>query len=371
MVITRFFKKCSTELKYRVFYIIIFKNEKRVVTIIQYPHLKERATIGITAPSSGVEEKAHPLLRAACKRLEEKGYRTVTGETAWMQNKAKSAPAQKRANELNEMMLDENINLIIPPWGGELLIEILEYIDFEKWKPKWILGYSDLSVLLLAVTLKTGIATAHGTNLVDLRGKYSDDTTAMWESVLATREGDSILQQASTYYQKTWEYNREFPEVFNLTEKTEWKIVGQATNVKLEGRFLGGCIDVIRHLIGTPFGDVCDFQQRFLDNEPIIWYLENCELNTTDIRRTLVQMKLAGWFNNCFGILFGRSEANTPIEDYHIEDVYKELSEELSVPIVYDIDCGHQPPQITFINGAYGKVHVASGKGTVWQQFRP
>jgi len=49
------------------------------------------------------------------------------------------------------------------------IFEILEYIDFDAMPDKWILGYSDISLLLLAVTLTTGIATAHGTNLVDLR----------------------------------------------------------------------------------------------------------------------------------------------------------------------------------------------------------
>lgn len=84
------------------------------------------------------------------------------------------------------MMSANHINIIIPPWGGELLIEILDKIDFEQIKNKWVVGYSDISALLLAITLKTGIATAHGTNLVDLRGEYSDDTTAMWQAVLST-----------------------------------------------------------------------------------------------------------------------------------------------------------------------------------------
>lgn len=100
------------------------------------------------------------------------------------------------------MMQDENIQMILPPWGGELLIEILDSVDFDALQPKWIVGYSDISTLLLAVTLKTGIATAHGTNLIDLRGNYSDKTTAMWKSVLETGKGESILQHSSEKYQK-------------------------------------------------------------------------------------------------------------------------------------------------------------------------
>lgn len=67
--------------------------------------------------------------------------------------------------------------------------------------------------------------------------------------------------------------------------------------------------------------------------------------------------------------MFGRSSANTPVTNYKVEDVYQELSEELQIPIIYDIDCGHVPPQITFINGAYAKVDVDNGKGNVFQTF--
>ncbi|MFP3381535.1 LD-carboxypeptidase, partial [Bacillus sp. SIMBA_069] len=80
---------------------------------------------------------------------------------------------------------------------GELLIELLEHIDFAKLGNKWVLGYSDTSLLLLVVTLQRGIATAHGTNLIDLRGEFSDATTAMWEKVLSTEVGSYIVQHSS------------------------------------------------------------------------------------------------------------------------------------------------------------------------------
>jgi len=338
--------------------------------MIRYPLMEKGATIGVTAPSSGVKEELHGLLTLAGNRMEERGFHVMFGKTVWTQKKAKSSPAQIRAAEFTEMMRDENVQLIIPPWGGELLIEILEYIDFENLPNKWILGYSDTSVLLLAITLHTGMATAHGTNFIDLRGENTDETTAMWRTVLSTKAGDSVLQHSSPYYQKEWRHADPSPCVFHLTEPTCWKVISDET-VTIQGRLLGGCIDVIRHLIGTPFGNVRHFQQTHLQNEPILWYLENCELSTADLRRSLVQMKLAGWFEHCTGILFGRSNANHPIDQYTAEDVYKDLFEELQIPIIYDIDCGHMPPQITFINGAFAEVEVSVGKGTVRQYFRP
>ncbi len=336
--------------------------------MIKYPFLEDGATIGVTAPSSGIPSELHDLLKSACTRLEKEGYKVFCGETAWTQDKAKSASAKKRAEEFNYMMTNDEIQIIIPPWGGELLIETLEFINFETIPTKWVLGYSDISLLLLALTLKTGIATAHGTNLIDLRGEYVDDTTAMWQSVLSLKKGESILQHSSDQYQKEWDFDKPSPYVFHFTEKTYWKTT-QEKGAKIQGRLLGGCIDTIRHLIGTEFGNIHTFNKTFIKGESIIWFFENCDLSTTDLRRTLVQMRLAGWFTNCSGIMFGRSNAEISVENYTVEDVYRELSKELEMPIIYDIDCGHLPPQITLINGAFAEVQTNNGKGTILQHF--
>lgn len=337
--------------------------------MITYPSFVENGTIGVTAPSSGVPEALHSMFRSACSRLVEKGFAIECGDTVWTQFKAKSSPAKVRAAEFNEMMQRQEISMVIPPWGGELLIEILEHLDFEHMQEKWILGYSDVSSLLLAVTLKTGIATAHGPNLVDLRGEEWDETTAGWERVLRTKAGETVLQSSSIMFQDKWQYGNPTKHVFHLTETTSWKTIHH-DKVKIEGRLLGGCIDIIMHLAGTPYGDVKRFRERYIQNGPVIWYLENAEMNTTAVRRALIQMKLAGWFDGCAGVMFGRSPANEPVNEYLIEDVYGELSEELGVPVIYDIDCGHKPPQITLINGAYAEVEAAEGKGTVKQHFK-
>ncbi|WP_409270062.1 S66 family peptidase [Neobacillus sp. SCS-31] len=337
--------------------------------MITYPFLQKDTTIGVTAPSSGVPEELHDIVKQAVKRLEAKGYKLVVGETVWTDDKTRSAPATKRAEEFTAMIENDEIGAIIPPWGGELLIEMLEHIDFHSLKNKWVLGYSDTSALLLAITLKTGIATAHGTNLVDLRGEYSDPVTAMWEIVLSTKPGETVEQTSSEKFQLEWQHGDPAPCVFHLTEPTVWKSVSYG-KIKMNGRLLGGCIDIIRHLVGTPFGNIRSFRESHIPGEPIIWYFENCNMKTTDLRRSLMQMKLAGWFEGCSGILFGRSPANEPVDNYTIEDVYQDLHQELGVPVVYDIDCGHMPPQLTLINGAYAEVVYEDGKGTVKQTFK-
>ncbi|OIK14908.1 S66 peptidase family protein [Bacillus sp. MUM 13] len=336
--------------------------------MITYPTLKNKGVIGITAPSSGISQDLHKMFQQSVRRLEEQGYNVICGDTVWTQEKAKSASALKRASEFNSMMMDNGIDMIFPPWGGELLIEILEHVNFDQMKKKWILGYSDTSALLLATTLSTGIATAHGTNSADLRGQIWDDTTAMWEKVLALAPGESITQFSSEKYQKAWQHENPTKCVFHLEEETLWKTTPNK-KAEAEGRLLGGCIDIIRHLVGTPFGNVANFRKKYTNTEPLLWYFENCSLSATDLRRSLVQMKLAGWFNDCSAILFGRSAANASVDNYTAKDVYYDLSRELDIPIVYDIDCGHMPPQLTFINGAYARIESESGKGKLVQHF--
>ncbi|MDM5297054.1 LD-carboxypeptidase [Bacillus pumilus] len=338
--------------------------------MIQYPLLQKGQTIGVTAPSSGVQPSLHEMFQLSCEQMKKRGYKVTCGDTVWQQEKAKSASAIVRAKELQDMMTRDDIDHIIPPWGGQLLIEVLEHLDFSTMRKKWILGYSDTSVLLLAFTIKTGIATAHGANFVDLRGEEPDQTTAMWENVLSTLPAADMIQYSSSKYQREWQHDQPSKQVFHLTEPTIWRSIPEQ-EMTVKGRLLGGCIDVIRHLAGTPFGDVRGFQDTFIKGDPILWYFENCALNAASMKRSLVQLKLAGWFDHCSGIMFGRSAVDVPVEGYEYTDIYEELSQELQIPILYDIDCGHVPPQMTLINGAHAEVQMQQGKAVLTQTFLP
>jgi muramoyltetrapeptide carboxypeptidase LdcA involved in peptidoglycan recycling len=101
----------------------------------------------------------------------------------------------------------------------------------------------------------------------------------------------------------------------------------------------------------------------------IIWYFESCEMNTTDIYRTLWQMKMNHWFEDCQGFIFGRSKGLSPIENFTLEDALRSGLEDLNVPVVYDVDLGHLPPHLTFINGAYAACSVKEGKGIIKQKL--
>ena len=88
-----------------------------------------------------------------------------------------SAPAAQRAEELTRMLTDSGIRAVVPPWGRELAVELLPHLDMEaiaSADPTWVVGYSDISTLLLPPTAMTGIATLHGQNLMETPYRVPD-----------------------------------------------------------------------------------------------------------------------------------------------------------------------------------------------------
>jgi len=340
----------------------------------EYPKpLKKGDTIGVTAPSSGATGVFSHKLDNAIKKFKELGYEVIETESVRINNdKLVSAPPQVRANEFTKIYLNKKVKAIIPPWGGEFLMEILPYIDFKKLrevKPKWVLGFSDISTLLFTLTLNLNIATAHGPNFLDFGNNPVDDSVLEVLKILKKEKGTSFLQESLEYYQKDWSEVTEdtFPP-YNLTEEVDWKVLGEEDEANFSGRLIGGNLDVICKLIGTPYDKVKEFINKYQD-DGIIWYFENCEMDSTDVRRTLWQMKMNGWFENCNGLLYGRVAGYETLKGYTYVNALTPLKEELNIPIIYDVDLGHKPPQLTFINGAYAEIDITKENEKVLQKL--
>ncbi|OPA76184.1 LD-carboxypeptidase [Paenibacillus selenitireducens] len=341
---------------------------------IQYPKaLQPGDVIGITAPSSGVEPSLHSMLHEARQSMERAGFHVVEGETIWKNFKCVSAPRTQRAEELQQFLVRPDIHAIIPPWGGEFLMDILPLLDWEMLKeqqPKWVLGYSDISTFTLVYTLLTGHATAHGPNYIDLRSNPLDETSARWLDVLRTEPHQTVEQQTSTFYQSAW--NFDLPGL-QLDTPTKWKILGQEQNptaeAKVSGRLLGGCLDTLSILVGTRYAPVAEFSEKYCHDSGILWYLESCDFDAAGMYRSLWQMKECGWFEHAKGILFGRPNNYRDTGDFGMQDALHAVFDELGIPVIYDIDCGHVPPQMTFVNGAYADVFAASGHGQMRMSF--
>lgn len=340
---------------------------------IQYPTLKTPLTIGVTAPSSGVEQHLHLLITEAEKQLIQRGMKVIIGNTTWTQLKGRSTTKEKRVSELMDYLLDERIDVVMPPWGGSFLMELLPLIDWDELKkagPKWILGYSDISTLSFVYTTMTGYASAHGVNFTELSAPQWDELSSKWIDVITCKTGHTITQSSSHYFQSSWEQVYKNPATgFYFDSETEWKVLNQERSNRMTGRLIGGCLNTLQILIGTPFDYVQSFINEYCSEEGTIWYLESVGMDAAKIYRALWQLKYNGWFNKCNGVLIGRAGLYENLGDFTLVDALGDIFDEMGIPVFYEVDIGHVPPQLILVNGAVGEVIVEEGRGTLKMQF--
>lgn len=109
--------------------------------------IKKGSTIGIIAPSFGLFDEVHlNKYNSAKDFFLKEDYKIVEANSIYTENFLNETKAEIRAKEFMDMYLDPDIDILLSVCGGELLMELLEYIDFDlikKSKPKYILGYSD------------------------------------------------------------------------------------------------------------------------------------------------------------------------------------------------------------------------------------
>ena len=339
---------------------------------ISYPNpLQPGDLIGVTSPSSGVEAHNMGRLEFAVGLLRKRGFEVEVG--ACMDgSRHTSATAAVRAEELMRMLLDPRIRAVVPPWGGETAIDLIPYLDFEaiaEAEPTWFVGYSDISTLLMPVTLRSGLATLHGSNLMDT--PYAVPAPLLsWLDVASLPSGSSFRQSSPNVHRvNDWDDWAENPEV----AEHEWN--GEGTWVRLDtasdpvdvtGRLLGGCIETLANLAGSPYLD--ESRLRSATGDSLIVYIEASSMGATTICRHLHGMRLAGFFEHANAILVGRTGAPDSPTLTQSEAVLDALGV-LGIPIIGNVECGHVPPQLPIVNGAVGRLVFGSGEQFLEQQL--
>lgn len=334
--------------------------------------LRKGDLIGVTATSGGISKEKDILkIENAIKNLDALGYKVIETPNVRMEEKKfVSSSGEERAKEFFELYSNDEIKYIVAASGGEFLMEMLPYLDrysLKEKKPKWVQGFSDTSLLLFYLTTKYNIATVHGTNF----GGYGRKEIhfSYMNSIKAISSNDDFLQESYEMYEATpiyWQEGMEF-ELPRPDTKVIYKNLYGEDAVSFSGRLIGGCADVLRTIIGTPYDYVKTFCSGFKSG--MIWYLENCEMSVADFYRTLWQMREAGWFKNANGILIGRTRANESMKDFSYEDVLHFAFDGLNVPVIYDVDFGHVELQWTMINGAFAEFEYANEKGKLNTKF--
>ena len=330
-----------------------------------YPKfLTKGNTIGVPAPSDGAYDELHINKQKNAKlKMEQLGYKIIQSKNIYTSKMARSATAKERAEELNSMFEDKNIDFIICAAGGEFLVECLPYVDFTAIKnnPKFVQGFSDPTGLLFQITTRFDIATIYGMNFGDYGiENYSRDITDNLQIIT----GNLIEQENYEMFENERKEKVTGLEGYNYTDKVEWKTLDNKP-VSLNGRIIGGCLDLITELSGTKYDGVTSFVEKY-KNDGIIWYFDNCDLSKEELIRTLWKFNELEYFKYCKGIIFGRCGNDNTYLGYTMEQALKDsVISELNIPIIYDADISHKGPSMTIINGAIATINFESGKGNI------
>lgn len=320
----------------------------------------------MTSPSAGVEAVEAVRIDFSVQWLREAGFDVVVGDS--MDGAGiTSGPAAERAAELTAMLCDPTIRCVIPPWGGETAIDLVDLLDWDALaacEPTWLVGYSDLSTILLPITTRLGWATLHGDNLADTPYAAPDGLLSWLDIASGTgphRQRDSGL------IADWWHFAEN-------TQATQWKSVRAgrwtlhgADSVNVSGRLIGGCVETMCNIAGTPYGDVGAFGRQHA-KDGLIVYLEAAGDEAATICRNLHGLRLAGWFEHAHAILIGRTNAPDHPGLTQQEAVIDALGR-LGLPIVFDLEIGHVPPHLPLVNGALATLTVDGDTREIVQQL--
>lgn len=328
---------------------------------MRYPKfLQKDGTIGFVAPSFGCNiEPYRSSFQNALDRFKELGYGLDLGPNCFEGKGIGISNTPKEcAKELMEYYASEKNNVLMSCGGGELMCEVLSYMDFEalsKEEPKWYMGYSDNTNFTFLSTTLMDTAAIYGPCAPAFGMEpWHESLSDAWK--LLCGEKDTVT--GYELWEKEGGKDEEHPLLpYNVTEPTIIRRFPDE-DVSFSGRLIGGCMDCLVNLTGTRFDKVKEFTEKYKE-DGFIWFLESCELNVMSIRRAIWQMKEAGWFSHVKGFLIGR-----PLcfgEEMFGCDQYQAVTDllgEYQVPIIMDTDIGHLAPMMPIVSGSTADVKV-------------
>ena len=344
-----------------------------------YPDfLHTKDTIGFIAPSFGCSfNPYHACLNQTIKRFKEMGYNTWVGPNCYLsEGIGISNKPSECAAELMDAYTSGKCDFLMAVAGGELMCEILEYIDFNslrKVKPKWYMGFSDNTNFGFLSTTILNVASIYSPNAcVFAMNKWHPAVNDLYDLITGKKlsfvgysgwEKESLKSESNPYAS------------YNITQQSIIKVysdnsIGNFKPVSFTGRLTGGCLDCLANLVGTKYDRVEEYATRYADSG-IVWFLEACDLNVMDIRRALWQLDNAGWFRHSKGFIIGRPyNFNQPMMGLDQYSAVTGILGKYNVPIIMDADIGHIAPSIPLINGSIATIKVQDRNYSITMELK-
>ena len=303
--------------------------------------LKDHLTIGVFSSSSPISATVPVRYNRGKEYLTAKGIHVIDGNLFGKQDYYRSGSIKERAEEFNQLLYNDDVQILMAAIGGNNTNSILPYIDYEylKHHPKIIIGYSDTTALLLGIYAKTGLVTFYGPALASSFGEFPpfvDMTFDNFKSVIF----DGIKVPYEYKMPSVWT-----DEFINWSQQNRGKEKYANSWVSVihgicRGRLIGGNLNTMEGFFGT------EYMPEIKEGD--ILFIEDSLKDACTIERTFSMLKLAGVFDRISGIILGKHEKfddnGTGRKPY---EILLEVLDDCQIPFLAEFDCCHTHPMFT------------------------
>jgi len=274
--------------------------------LLKPPQLKQGEGIGVIAPAGPVTRSE---IQPGIKLLNSSGYNVVSGPHLYHKKGYVAGEDEERLEDLHSMFINNKVKAIICARGGYGSLRLLNRIDFDliQRNPKIIVGYSDITALLLAIYKKTHLITFHGPVVKDISKNNNRNLTSFFDLVSSGKSLKLDLSGGRTLMRG-----------------------------KVSGTLLGGNLSLISSLMGTPFmpslkGAILLIEEK---DEPLY-----------RVDRMLTHLRLSGSLDDLAGLLAGGFEDCGDMSS--INNILLDTVSDLNIPLISGLPVGHGLENIT------------------------
>jgi muramoyltetrapeptide carboxypeptidase len=283
--------------------------------MIRPPYLAKGDKIGIVSPARSISfEEIHPAMRF----FQRQGLEVVLGTHVFSKHHQFAGTDAQRCRDLQQMLDDDSIRAILCSRGGYGTVRIIDGLDFTRFRenPKWIVGYSDVTVLHSHIHRQMGIETLHATMPVNI-------TSEKINQPLMTLM-DALTGEPLAYSYPAPARSR----------------AGQS-----EGLLVGGNLSILHNLMGSV---------SEIDTDGKILFLEEVDEYLYHIDRMMVNLRRAGKLENLAGLVVGgltkMNDNAIPFGQTAGEIIAAEIND-FSFPVGFGFPAGHQESNLALIMG--------------------
>jgi muramoyltetrapeptide carboxypeptidase len=291
------------------------------------PYLQKGDTIGIVCPSGYMPyDKAETCIQV----LQQWGYKVKVGDTLGQQHHYFSGTEEQRLADLQQMMDDDSVSAVLCGRGGYGLTHIIDKLNFKKFrrKPKWLIGFSDITVLHAHVLRQYNIATLHA----PMAAAFNDEE---YKNPYVQSLRKALAGKAASYSCDAHPFNQQ----------------GIAT-----GELVGGNLSLLAHVIGTPSD---------MKTKGKILFIEDIGEYIYNVDRMLHQLKRAGKLAGLAGLIIGgfseMKDTTIPFGKTVFEAI-RDIVSEYHFPVCFDFPVSHEKENYALKIGVEYELKVGKKK---------